>query len=346
MAERNSEKNIALFQEEKPSLESYWRSIVLFGRNTASYKFSLAESLLDYAKKGITTISLEELANPFSGNICRHIKTEERQATNSSSTFLKDCLDFAKDKISHEQLLQSTVNNGFRYVLDCFHRVNGDDIPVKFYEKNGKKLLLTDELLKIATISTSINLYEENEARWNLVETAWKLNISPDLLNVRYDDQSKILFIDEQFKRKDITSARGALDGYQKGKCFYCFDDIVVSDDENNTCDVDHFFPHTLQHLMPEINLNGVWNLVLACPNCNRGANGKFAKVPAIKYLERLHKRNEFLISSHHPLRETIINQTGKTEQARAAFLREVDKRAINLLIQRWETEEKQEACF
>lgn len=302
--------------------------------------------MLDYAKKGITTISLEELANPFSGNICRHIKTEERQATNSSSTFLKDCLDFVKDKISHEQLLQSTVNNGFRYVLDCFHRVNGDDIPVKFYEKNGKKVLLTDELLKIATISTSINLYEENEARWNLVETAWKLNISPDLLNVRYDDQSKILFIDEQFKRKDITSARGALDGYQKGKCFYCFDDIVVSDDENNTCDVDHFFPHTLQHLMPEINLNGVWNLVLACPNCNRGANGKFAKVPAIKYLERLHKRNEFLISSHHPLRETIINQTGKTEQARAAILREVDKRAINLLIQRWETEEKQEACF
>ena len=34
MAERTVEKNIALFQEEKPSLESYWRSIVLFGRNT------------------------------------------------------------------------------------------------------------------------------------------------------------------------------------------------------------------------------------------------------------------------------------------------------------------------
>ena len=97
---------------------------------------------------------------------------------------------------------------------------------------------------------------------------------------------------------------------------------------------------------MPEINLNGVWNLVLACPNCNRGANGKFAKVPSVKYLERLHKRNEFLISSHHPLRETIINQTGKTEQERAAFLREIDRRAINYLIHRWDTEEKQEACF
>ena len=45
-------------------------------------------------------------------------------------------------------------------------------------------------------------------------------------------------------------------------------------------------------------------------------------------------------------LRETIINQTGKTEQLRKDFLREVDKRAIHLLIQRWKTEEKQEACF
>ena len=346
MAERNSEKNIALFQEEKPSLESYWRSIVLFGRNTASYKFSLAESLITLAKEGKTTVSLTELANPYSSNICRHILQEKRQATNSSSTFLEACDSFNQNKLSHEELISTTVKHGFNWVLDCFHTVNGGELPVKFFEKDGKKLILTDEVLKIANTANALNLYHENEARWNLVETAWKLNISPDLLNVRYDDQSKILFIDEQFKRKDITSARGALDGYQKGKCFYCFDDIVVSVDENNTCDVDHFFPHTLQHLMPEINLNGVWNLVLACPNCNRGTNGKFAKVPAIKYLERLHKRNEFLISSHHPLRETIINQTGKTEQARAAFLREIDRRAINLLIHRWDTEEKQEACF
>ena len=89
---------------------------------------------------------------------------------------------------------------------------------------------------------------------------------------------------------------------------------------------------------MPGINLDGVWNLVLACPNCNRGSDGKFAKVPAIKYLNRLHKRNEFLISSHHPLRETIMNQTGLTETDRVAYLQNVDKRAINKLIHRWET--------
>lgn len=78
MAERNSEKNIALFQEEKPSLESYWRSIVLFDRNTVSYKFSLAESLIALAKEGKTTVSLTELENPYSSNICRHILQEKQ----------------------------------------------------------------------------------------------------------------------------------------------------------------------------------------------------------------------------------------------------------------------------
>ena len=346
MAKCITEKNIAIFQEEKPSLESYWRSVVLFGRNSASYKFSLAESLISLAKEGKTIVSLADLSVPFSSNICRHILKEKRQSTNASSTFLTACDAFNQNKISYDELIATTEKYGFKNVLDCFHNVNGGELPVKFFEKDGKNLILTDEVLKLSNTEHTQNLSLENESRWNLVETAWKLNISPNLLNIHFDDKSNILFIEEAFRRKDITSARAALDGYQKGKCFYCYDDIIVSEDSDNTCDVDHFFPYTLQHIMPEINLNGVWNLVLACPNCNRGVNGKFAKVPAIKYLERLHKRNEFLISSHHPLRETIINQTGKTEQERAAFLREIDRRAINYLIHRWETENRSEPVF
>ena len=86
--------------------------------------------------------------------------------------------------------------------------------------------------------------------------------------------------------------------------------------------------------------------MVLTCPERNRGANGKFAKVPKIKYLQRLHKRNEFLISNHPPLRETIMRQTGVTEEARASCLQEMDKIAVNHLIHRWETEERGEVAF
>lgn len=52
------------FKEQFPSLESYWRSIILFGRNVASYKFALAKSLLELAPTGKSEITLEELAMP------------------------------------------------------------------------------------------------------------------------------------------------------------------------------------------------------------------------------------------------------------------------------------------
>lgn len=38
---------VARFAYEIPSLDSYWRSIVLFGQNVASYKFALAGALLE-----------------------------------------------------------------------------------------------------------------------------------------------------------------------------------------------------------------------------------------------------------------------------------------------------------
>ena len=47
------------FKEQYPSLESYWRSIILFGRNVASYKFALAKSLLEIAPTGKKSLRLK-----------------------------------------------------------------------------------------------------------------------------------------------------------------------------------------------------------------------------------------------------------------------------------------------
>ena len=110
--------------------------------------------------------------------------------------------------------------------------------------------------------------------------------------------------------------------------------------------DVDHFFPHALKPEMPDAQLDGVWNLVLACKSCNRGVAGKSAQVPDIRLLERLRRRNDFLISSHHPLRETLLLQTGKIEKERLRFLQNQDTLAINHLIHRWAPTFEHEACF
>ncbi|MBK6756546.1 MAG: hypothetical protein IPG70_02385 [Moraxellaceae bacterium] len=53
------------FYEIEPSLENYWRSIILFGRNVASYKFALAKALYDLKDSGQTLITLDQLAVPL-----------------------------------------------------------------------------------------------------------------------------------------------------------------------------------------------------------------------------------------------------------------------------------------
>lgn len=54
------------FYQADPTLENYWRGVILFGRNVASYKFALASALYEVDKSGSDLITLDQLAVPFS----------------------------------------------------------------------------------------------------------------------------------------------------------------------------------------------------------------------------------------------------------------------------------------
>ena len=74
--------------------------------------------------------------------------------------------------------------------------------------------------------------------------------------------------------------------------------------------------------------------------------NGKFAKIPDIKLLERLHTRNEYLIGSHHPLRETLMMQTGKNNAQRKQFLQKSFNFSRERLIHDWLPEQQGSSIF
>ncbi|MBO7332372.1 MAG: hypothetical protein J6U64_01760, partial [Alphaproteobacteria bacterium] len=67
---RISMTSIDIFKEEHPSIDSYWRALILFGRNTAAYKFALSKSLLELAQKQKSSVLLSDLAKSFSYQIC------------------------------------------------------------------------------------------------------------------------------------------------------------------------------------------------------------------------------------------------------------------------------------
>ncbi|WP_366185354.1 HNH endonuclease [Flavobacterium ovatum] len=331
------------FQINDPSIESQWRAIILFGKNSATYKFAFAKALLETIEKEKTKISLEELSIPFANSIVDHLQKSDKQGNSVTSTFLEGCRGFIKGDMKPEDLYRLTEKYGFVNVIDAFQNVNGGAVSNTFYEKNfigGKKeIVITDNLLKIKELFQYRNLNQEVEARWNLVETAWNLKINPNLLEVNYDEEKSLFFIESNvMQRIDITSVRDALNGYQKGKCFYSLQDISINKNNLNICQVDHFLPHInkKEHCKNGANINGVWNLVLADSNVNLN---KSAKIPDVRFLERLYDRNEYYIESKHPLAETIINQTGLTKKQRRNFLQFQYNLALSLSIQRWRPE-------
>ncbi len=332
------------FLTNTPTLEDNWRAIILFGKNTASYKFALGQSLLSLGKSQDEVIRLDDLALPYATALCRHLKQAPKQGTFEKSTFLRECQRRLANEYTDEQLRDATVKHGFGDVLDAFHNLGRDRESVRFFHKeNGptKAIRLTSDFFRLANEGAGSDLAKEVEGRWRLVETAWEGGVSVPLIEAEdHGKQLIALFGEEQNgikprRRVNVTSSRDALNGYQKGHCFHCFAQIGITPGTSELADVDHVFPHVLGQLLPG-NVNGVWNLVLACRDCNRGTSGKFDLVPALDLVERLHTRNEFLIGSKHPLGETIVRQTGNSPFARAGFLQKAFNQARAARIATW----------
>ena len=147
-------------------------------------------------------------------------------------------------------MIESTVRLGFVNVIDAFHVVNQGDTPVRFFNDDRKSrggITLTDEFFHLSEGGQFNNLPQEAEARWNLVETAWELNMATNLLDIEYDLEGGQLYVPRRdASRVNVTSCRDALNGYQKGKCFYCYLDVSIEPGDDRLAHVDHFLPHIL----------------------------------------------------------------------------------------------------
>jgi len=329
-------------------VEDYWRGVVLFGRNVATYKFALARALLELKPGEGQLVTLQELAAPFASHLCDHLKLADKQGTFQKSRFLDACRKANRGEITEAKLIEETVRLGFNNVIEAFHIVGNGEIDRRFFTDERKAagaIRIAGSFSDLLNGNQVSNLPSEAEARWRLVETAWELGVTPALLAVSHDPSTETLFaVDSGLRRRSISGAREALSGYQKGHCFYCSEGFSLI--EGEPPEVDHFFPHSLKGYWPAEIIDAVWNLVLACKGCNRGTGGKFDRVPKLWFLEKLSTRNEFLIASHHPLRETLINQTGTSEVERRDFLNGRYNDARSRLIHDWEPQERGESLL
>ncbi len=305
--------------------ESVWRAIILYGANSATYKFAFGRALLETAAGSAkTTLTLADLAPRYSTLLCEALKREPRQATAKTSKFLDACRSANNGEMTEGQLWDATERLGFVNVVDAFPRLSGGPAPITFYENHVKNssvrgLVLTDATLDLAT-RVRAELDAEAGARHRLVETAWSVGMYPDLLgsSIDFDRETQQLVLADRVRRRPVTGAWGALNGDQDGRCAYCDTHMSSS---GQRAHVDHVLPFVLKEKGWRIaDVDQIWNLVLACADCN-GAGNKGAKAPVAEWMPWLEKRNEDLIESKHPLRETLMLQTGATKKQRWNFL-------------------------
>jgi 5-methylcytosine-specific restriction endonuclease McrA len=138
---------------------------------------------------------------------------------------------------------------------------------------------------------------------------SWGLGLGTRLVSfeVTPDQDAVDLYAPPRLRRGPITGVRDALSGYQDGRCAYC--DTQFTDIGTSRVAVDHVLPFVLMSRgWQDGDLHQVWNFVLACYECN---SSKRDRPPAATWMPWLVKRREYLIASHHPLRETLISQLG-----------------------------------
>jgi hypothetical protein len=151
---------VARFTYDVPSLDSYWRAIVLFGQNVASYKFALAGALLEIGADS-EVISLDEVALPFASRVAEHIRAHDKQGTFQKSRFLDACRAFNSGELDADGLRAKTVQLGFANVIDAFHIVDKAEVPERFFideRRSGSGIRLTDRLHEVLSEGHGANL--------------------------------------------------------------------------------------------------------------------------------------------------------------------------------------------
>jgi hypothetical protein len=291
------------------SNSDYWKAIVLYGLNNATYKIALASCLLDFAKDEKTRVEWLELSASFYEKYQARLSSNPmpQQSNPGRMTKLERFFNGEKiGKLTHQEAIEKVGDEGFEYVVPLFHNIGKDRelAKGKFYDfEEGKHLIIKDALLDIGRSSVS-ELNTEVDARWNLLEGAFSINQSQQTYQLANDIRD--IYLLNGYERTPLTHNVPFLMGYQGNVCFYCGEEL------GSDIHVDHVLPRQV------INHDEIWNLVLSHGHCNLQ---KSDKLVGPHYLEKLIARNENIMGSNHPWRKKIEAELGNSPGKRAKSL-------------------------
>jgi hypothetical protein len=288
--------------------EDYWKALVLYGLNQATYKIALGKTLLDLGKQGITRVSWDQLSAAFLTHYSQRLSGANpmpQQATPHRRTRMEQIVASMQFGMSYEAAVTEVGQTAFGDVIPRFHNLGKfDDLQGQFYRVEfGKHLDLTDGLLRLAE-SDRGDLMAELDARWSLLEGAFAIGAE----NFELANEVRTIYLQGATSRTDLTDTVPFLQGYQGNRCFYCCEPI-----HPNNIHVDHALPRQV------VLHDEIWNLVLAHDSCNLS---KSDYLLGEHFLLKLIVRNENIMGSNHPWKKKISQALGDTRAKRASALR------------------------
>lgn len=264
-------------------------------RNTTSYKFGFLKSIIDnlYNVDEKLQLTFDQLFSKFGeiywNLVLKHGLRQQSATIDNRATYLEQILHSAVEKyhiiepIPYENLtVEMMIDISHKVKIKCKNNVVGalyEDTNRLFYSfsKSGEWLqfnpVMYEFICKHKLIIEKLNYYE-----WaRFLEKVNEELVATKLLNK----------IDESAKRSNLSKYRKILyEEFENKNCFYCGKPL-----QPDKIDVDHFIPWSF------IKDDNLWNLVLACPACNRAKNDR---LPDGKYLANIVDRNQHLLIKCH----------------------------------------------
>ncbi len=286
----------------------FWKAIILYGLNSATYKIALGKSLIELSSYQNQNISWEVLSESFLKQYIIRLETSNmpQQANPSRLTVMERIVkNYSTQKIDYDEAICLVSSTGLNDVIPRFQTIGKDKslIGNKFYDYDfGKHLDLHDPLFEI-TENNSVELNEELESRWSLLEGAFRIKSD----NWELSNNIRDIYISKGYQRTSLTNNIPFLQGYQGNVCFYC-GEVIPYDDIH----VDHVLPRQI------VNHDEVWNLVLSHGFCNMSKSDSLINE---YYLEKLATRNENIMGSNHPWKLKIEKMLGDSPKKRKSNL-------------------------
>lgn len=284
------------YEERNVSDDEMWSAFACVfsskSRNDSSYKYGFLKSIIDnlYNVDENLQLTFDQLFSKFGeiywNLILKHGIRQKAPTADNRITYLEQILNSAAEKykidepIPYESLTsEMMLDISHQVKMKCKKYVVGalyEDTKRLFYSFSKKEeyLRFNPQMYQFVCnhkiVIEKLNYYE-----W----ARFLERVNDESVSVKLLDK-----LDNSAKRNNLSVYRQILyDEFESKTCFYCGRKLSPE-----KIDVDHFIPWSF------IKDDNLWNLVLACPTCNRTKNDK---LPEDQYLSALISRNQEILS-------------------------------------------------